>query len=147
MGNANTVVIVVFVLVFLATVIGPNVFFLVAGAKEIDAPCQRIDGQAVSLSVWLIVFSSVPLGGGLVICLVYSLLNRGLGVLLMVPQVSFLIGWLIYGSILVSRADECEKKNSFLYNSALAAVILGWVNVPCSLLGCLQNTGDNEDYS
>jgi hypothetical protein len=133
-------------LIFFTLVFGlaPNLVWVIIGAQEIDHFCN-IDSP--TLAAWLVVEGSV---GIFVTLLTIPLALLGkfeiFGAFSALANLFFL-AWNIVGAYLVSQDFACEYYNSRLYNTALAAVIFGFVNLFCSLfqVGGANKAHDDDD--
>lgn len=146
---------VFFVLLIIGLVIAPSIVWIVIGFQERGNMCNTLDNLSVSLPTWLIVngftflftnFVTNFLGGvwKLITCgndCCYSFLRITYEVL----GSMYVVGWLVYGAILVSDSDNCKKDDSRLYNTALAAVIIGYVWIVFALCMTIVRTIRGEE--
>ena len=120
--------VVVFLLVFS---LAPNMVWVIIGAEEIDAGCQRWD-LSPTLSSWLVVEGSV----GIFVCLVsipLIFIKVPLHAVFILLSQLFFLAWNIVGAYRLAKDYDCELVNPRLYNTAEAAVIYGFVSLFCSL--------------
>ena len=120
---------VVFTLVFS---LAPNLVWVIIGAEEIDAPCNNFD-DSPTLAAWLVVEGSVGIFVNLVSIPLFLIGGPGIMALNGVASLFFL-AWNIIGAYRLSQDYICEEFNTRLYNTALAAVIYGFVALFCGLL-------------
>jgi hypothetical protein len=135
--------------------VGPSIYWLYAGAITLDDKCNQ-DGN---LSVWLTIFGSVGIlfytfllflttcAVATAICGIkkdYCFLCTicsGVCIMGLVGLYSlFSLVALIVGLVLVIQNSLCHEENEFLYNSALAAVIVGFILFNTSL--CTVSTSN-----
>eukprot|EP00009_Paramoeba_aestuarina_P013991 CAMPEP_0201540494 /NCGR_PEP_ID=MMETSP0161_2-20130828/70966_1 /ASSEMBLY_ACC=CAM_ASM_000251 /TAXON_ID=180227 /ORGANISM="Neoparamoeba aestuarina, Strain SoJaBio B1-5/56/2" /LENGTH=155 /DNA_ID=CAMNT_0047947965 /DNA_START=144 /DNA_END=608 /DNA_ORIENTATION=+ len=119
---------------FLPLMFGPSVFFVVAGVESLDADCLQDDSDGdslfVDLAVWLIVIGAIPLGvfvlGLIGACVAKCQPNMEHPAIIPMQRVMSIVclGWTGYGIYILVESDDCHDTNPFLYNSALAAIIL-----------------------
>mmetsp|Transcript_33736 Transcript_33736/g.94937 ORF Transcript_33736/g.94937 Transcript_33736/m.94937 type:complete len:179 (+) Transcript_33736:46-582(+) len=112
----------------------PSLVWLIVGIGERDDVCQEFaDGGGTTLADWLIKHGA--LGVFSFIC------DFSVQVLVFFPRVRVLLwiitalhyitdvvflAFLIWGSIALSRDVACETLNSTLYNTVLAAIVVGF---------------------
>jgi hypothetical protein len=142
MANKGILVgVILFILIFS---LAPNLVWVIIGAQEIDARCQTW-GESPNLAAWLVVEGSVGIFVNLVSVPLILIHGHAHTALLVVSQLFFL-AWNIVGAYRVSQDTVCEEYNTRLYNTALAAVIYGFVSVFCSLFqgGGAHKSNDDE---
>jgi hypothetical protein len=139
MNNGNIwIAAAAMVILFLLIALGPSIVWLVIGNNNLKDECNQ-ELSSPSLATWLVVEGSVGIlsfvlalfGLFFISCLKYDACFWGLGIdaILLVLIAWFQIAWLIVGSIQLAQDTECREKNPVLWNTTLAAVIIGFVGV------------------
>mmetsp|Transcript_593 Transcript_593/g.992 ORF Transcript_593/g.992 Transcript_593/m.992 type:complete len:167 (-) Transcript_593:6-506(-) len=152
MNKGGLVVVCCLLCCLVPLIFGPLVFFIVAGAISLDDECldDDSDGEqpAVNLALWTLISGAVPLAGMFILGCLNALKKVKV---LVVAQLLFSIfptAWTIYGILILIKSEDCHDENPFLYNSALASIILTLIGVVINLLKALHACckGDNDDY-
>lgn len=144
MGDNKGVLVgaVLFMLVFS---LAPNLVWIIIGAQEIDTFCLQFE-DSPTLAAWLVVEGSVGIFVALVAIPLMFIHKDGHAGFVIFAQLFFL-AWNIIGAYRLSQDYVCEQMNTRLYNTALAAVIYGFVNTFCFILqaGSVQQKGGDDD--
>lgn len=145
MAMTGTVIAITFIFIMIFGV-GPNAVWLAIGIRYLHSPCN--DGAATpTLALFLIVAGSVGIFNCLVHMITYFLIHPAIYAIISSLFSGFFLSWYIVGAIRLSEDDTCENNDTTLYNTALAAVIIGLVGVFYSLRTTYRQKADYEDNS
>lgn len=126
--------------------LAPSIVWVVIGSHELNNPCNR-QTDTPNFAVWLIITGSVEIFA----CILLSVLPL-LGFIVAHYIISvvfnmFFLGWLIIGAFRLSQDTACEaEQDQRLYNTMLAAVIIGFVGIffrICQTKGTAKNNDDD----
>ena len=131
----------VFMLVFS---LAPNIVWVIIGAEEIDNKCNNYD-DSPTLAAWLVVEGSVGIFVNLVsLPLIFLGKHEITGAFFGLSSVFFL-AWNIIGAYRLSQDSACEFFDDRLYDTTLAAVIIGFVSLFFSLIQAAGSVKGNDD--
>lgn len=148
-SNGPAACIIGFVVVFaVALCLAPSIVWLVMGNVNLGDNCSR-DASTPDLATWLIIKGSIGIvtffliiftivsaacasrdfddhvTTGTVFCGCTAIISMALICLICL----FDFAWCIVGAIQLSDDQYCQDENPALYNTALAAVILGFISI------------------
>ena len=130
-----------FVLVFS---LAPNLVWVIIGAEEIDNLCNNFD-DTPTLAAWLVVEGSVGIFVNLVTIPLLFLGKHVITGAFIGLASAFYVGWNILGAYRLSQDFACEAGDTRLYNTALAAVIIGFVGAFCNYIPLGMSVKGHED--
>ena len=136
-------VVAVAVCAILVFAVAPNLTWLIIGSQEIDHRCNKY-AEPPDLAVWLVVQGSV----GLFVTILgigMALVRAGVaGFVVMTVFNLFFLAWLIIGAVRLSDDLVCEMYANRLYNTAVAAVIVGFVSVFLNVIQSILGMGKSD---
>ena len=145
---AKNMPLIVLALLALGLTIAPGIVWIILGSEGLNEPCLDLE-KTPNLAVWLIVEGSLLLGIACVtmLTLPFKFSDNGmaktmkfLGFFILALFGMFHFAWLIIGSVRLSQQDEyfpsCESRSYSLYQTTLAAIIMGWISLVCTCIVC-----------
>lgn len=147
------------VLLSLVLQLAPSIVWLVMGVRHQDDPCNDV-AKSPDLATYLIITGSVGVFNFFMLlvmlsgifmavmdCMCCGIAAAVISALYMVISGTFFLAWAILGAVRLSQDVSCHEQNSALYNTALAAVIITFVNVVFSFMQACRNgsTSTSDD--
>jgi hypothetical protein len=112
--------------------VAPNLVWIIIGAQELNNKCNFIS-TGPNLAVWLIVEGSVGLFAT-IFGVALTMIKAGLwGFVLATVLNLFFLAWWVIGIVRLCDDIVCERFGSRLYNTAAAAIIVGFLSLLLNL--------------
>jgi hypothetical protein len=146
--------VILLILLGLSLLCAPSIVWLVIGSNNLGDKCSN-EVDSPDLATWLVVLGATDL---FFLFLIVSIVLKfmycanfmpcmvGIGIdsILLILLLLFNVAWCIVGAIRLSEAETCHTENPVLYNTALAAIILGFLSIAS---GFLPNPGLLSKYT